>query len=170
MSVFQAIQRVARPAVVAAALVISAAAAHAQQPSAASIAVAKQLIATTGATTVFNPLIAGVVEQAKLLFLQQDPGLAPDLNEVAAKIRTDLQPRFSEIADAVAKAYATNFSEQELKDILAFYQTPSGKKFLDTQPKVIDASMAFAQTWANNLSDEVIRKIRDEMKKKGHAL
>src|SRR5579859_4000711 len=128
MSAFQAIQRLARLAVAAAALVIPAAAAHAQQPSASSIAVAKQLIATTGATSVFNPLIAGVVEQAKLLFLQQDPGLAPDLNEVAAKIRTDLQPRFSEISDAVAKAYATNFSEQELKDILAFYQTPAGKK------------------------------------------
>jgi hypothetical protein len=30
--------------------------------------------------------------------------------------------------------------------------------------------MAFAQTWANKLSDEVIAKMRDEMKKKGHQL
>lgn len=170
MSAFQAIQRVGRLVLAAVVLAVFIPAAHAQQPSAASIAVAKQLIATTGATTVFNPLIAGVVEQAKLLFLQQDPGLAKDLNEVAAKLRTDLQPRFSEISDAVAKAYASNFSEQELKDILAFYQTPAGKKFLEAQPKVIDASMAFAQTWANKLSDEVIAKIRDEMKKRGHAL
>jgi hypothetical protein len=170
MSAFQAIHRVARLAVAAVVLAVFVPAAHAQQPSAASIAVAKQLIATTGATTVFNPLIAGVVEQAKLLFLQQNPGLAPDLNVVAAKIRTDLQPRFSEITDAVAKAYATNFSEQELKDILAFYQTPAGKKLLTVQPKVIDASMSFAGTWANKLSDEVIGMIRDEMKKKGHPL
>ena len=170
MSAFQAIQRAARLAVVAVVLAVFIPAAHAQQPPAASIAVAKQLISTTGATAVFTPLIAGVVEQAKLLFLQQDPALAKDLNEVAAKIRTDLQPRFAELNDEVAKLYATNFSEQELKDILAFYQTPSGKKFLETQPKVIDASMAFAQTWANKLSDEVIAKIRDEMKKKGHAL
>ena len=170
MSFFQAIQRVARPAAVAAALAFTVPAAHAQQPSAASIAVAKQLIATTGATTVFNPLIAGVVEQAKLLFLQQNPALGPDLNEVAAKICTDLQPRFSEITDAVAKAYASNFTEQELKDVLAFYQTPTGKKFLLAQPKVIDTSMSFAQDWANKLSDEVIAKMRDEMKKKGHAL
>ena len=171
MSAFQAIQRVARPAAVAVALAIFAPAAHAQQqPSAASIAVAKQLIETTGATAVFNPLIAGVVEQAKLLFLQQNPSLAPDLNEVAAKIRKDLQPRFSEITDAVAKTYASNFTEQELKDILAFYQTPTGKKFLVAQPKVIETSMAFAGDWANKLSDEVIAKMRDEMKKRGHAL
>ncbi len=170
MSAFQAIQRVARLAAVAVVLAVFIPAAHAQQPSAASMAVAKQLITTTGATAVFNPLIAGVVEQAKLLFLQQDPALAKDLNEVAAKIRTDLQPRFAELNDEVAKLYATNFSEQELKDILAFYQSPAGKKMLTVQPRVIDASMAFAQTWANKLSDEVIGKIRDEMKKKGHAL
>ena len=173
MSAFQAIQRVGRLALVAVMLAVFIPAAHAQQPqqpSAASMALAKQLIATTGTNAVFNPLIAGVVEQAKLLFLQQDPGLAKDLNEVAAKLRTDLQPRFSELNDEVARLYATNFSEQELKDILAFYQSPAGKKLLVTQPKVIDSSMAFAQTWANKLSDEVIANIRDEMKKKGHAL
>jgi len=170
MSVFQALQRAARPAAVAVMLVAFGPAAHAQQPSAASIATAKELIAVTGATGVLNPLIAGVVEQAKLLFLQQDPGLAKDLNEVAAKLRTDLQPRFVEITNEVALLYAQNFSEQELKEILAFYKTPAGQKLLKTQPKVIDSSMAFAQTWANKLSDEVIAKMREELKKRGHTL
>jgi len=170
MSFIQAIQRVARPAAVAVALALFGPAAHAQQPSAASMAVAKQLIATTGATTVFNPLIAGVVEQAKLLYLQQNPALAKDLNEIAAQMRTDLQPRFGEITDEVAKIYATNFTEQELKDILAFYQTPAGKKLLAQQAKVIETSMSFAQNWANKLSDEVTSKMRDELKKRGHAL
>ncbi|MGZ5843241.1 MAG: hypothetical protein ACXWJ8_15110, partial [Xanthobacteraceae bacterium] len=90
MSAFQAIQRVTRFAVAAVMLAVFIPAAHAQQPSAASIAAAKQVLNITGATAVFNPLIPGVVEQAKLLFLQQDPGLAKDLNEVAAKLRTDL--------------------------------------------------------------------------------
>ena len=170
MTIIQAIQRVARPAAVAIAMSALIPAAHAQQPSASSIQVAKQLIAVTGATTIFNPLIAGVVEQAKILFLQQNPALAKDLNEVATKLRTDLQPRFSEINDEVAKLYASNFTEQELKDILAFYQSPAGKKLLTGQTKVIESSMTFAQTWANTLSDEVIAKMRDEMKKRGHPL
>ena len=170
MNVFQAIQRAARLAAAAVVLAAFIPAAHAQQPPAASMAVAKQLITTTGATAVFTPLIAGVVEQAKLLYLQQNPGLAKDLTEVATKLRTELQPRFSELNDEVARLYATNFSEQELKDILAFYQSPAGKKMLNVQPKVIDSSMGFAQNWANKLSDEVIAKMRDEMKKRGHPL
>jgi hypothetical protein len=170
MRFMQAIQRAIRPAAVVLALAACAPAARAQQPSAASIQIAKQLVEVTGATTLFNPLIAGVVEQAKILFLQQNPALAKDLNEVAAQIRMQLQPRFSQITDEIARQYVTNFSEQELKDILAFYQSPAGKKMLTVQPKIVESSMTFAGDWANKLSDEVIAKMRDEMKKRGHPL
>lgn len=169
ITVLQALQRAARPAIVAAALFGFAPTAYAQ-PSAAALAEAQKLVAVTGTINLFNPLVAGVIEQAKLLFLQQDPSLGKDLNEVAAKLRTDLMPRLSELFNEVAKYYATDFTEQELKDILVFYQSPTGKKLLDRQPQIVDHSMKFAQEWANKLSDEVIAKMRDEMKKKGHAL
>jgi hypothetical protein len=169
MSIIQAIKRTSRLAAVAVALVAFGPAAHSQQPSAAALSTAKELIASTAATTVFNPLIAGVVEQAKLLFLQQNPALAKDLNEIANKIRTDLAPRFAELSDEMARLYATNFTEPELKAILVFYQSPAGKKLLAQQPAVVDASMKFAQDWANKLSDEVIAQMREELKKRGLA-
>jgi len=169
MSVIQTIKHVVRLAAIAGALVAISPWAHSQQPSAAAMASAKELIATTGATTLFSPLIPGVVEQAKLLFLQQNPTIGAQLNEVAAKVRTDLAPRFSEITDQVAKFYATAFTDQELKAIIAFYHTPAGKKLLDEQPKIAEASMRFAQEWANKLSDEVIGKMREELQKRGIA-
>jgi hypothetical protein len=170
MSVIKALQRAVRPAAIAVALVAASPAVSAQQPSASSLLVAKQLIQVTGATGLFNPLIAGVIEQAKLLYLQQDPGLAKDLNEIAAKMRKDLQPRFSEVTNEIARLYATHFTEQELKDILAFYRSPAGKKMLAEQPVVVDSSMKYAQDWANKLSEQVTAQMRDELKKKGHNL
>jgi uncharacterized protein len=170
MCIIQATKRTSRLAAVAVALVAFGPAAHSQRTSVAAIATAKELVAATKATTVFNPLIAGVVEQAKLLFLQQNPGLAKDLNEIAEKMRTDLAPRMSELSDEMAKLYATHFTEQELKAILAFYQSPVGKKVLVEQPTVVDSSMRFAQDWANKLSDQVIAQMRVELKKRGHDL
>jgi hypothetical protein len=38
------------------------------------------------------------------------------------------------------------------------------------QPKVGEESLKFAQDWANKLSDQVIANMRDELKKRGHAL
>jgi hypothetical protein len=170
MSIIQAIKSTSRLAAVAAALVAFGPAANSQQPSAAAMATAKELIASTAATTVFTPLIAGVVEQAKLLYLQQNPGLSKDLNEIANKMRADLAPRFAELSDEMARLYATRFTDQELKAILVFYQSPAGKKLLAEQPAVVDDSMKFAQDWANKLSDKVIANMRDELKKRGHAL
>jgi uncharacterized protein len=170
MSVIHATKRAARLAAVAVALVAFAPAAHSQQPTPAAIATAKELIAYTGSAAIFNPLIAGVVEQAKLLYLQQNPALGKDLNEIAEKLRTDLAPRFAELTNEMARLYATHFTETELKATLAFYQSPVGKKVLAEQPTVVDASMKFAQEWANKLSDQVIAKMREELRKRGHPL
>src|SRR5262245_2921641 len=170
MGVIEAIKNAAKPAVLGMMLVAAAPTAQGQQPSAAAIATAKELITTAGATALFTPLIAGVVEQARILYLQQDPSLAKDLNEISAQLRTDLEPRFSELTDEVARLYAANFTDQELKDILAFYKTSAGKKLLNEQPKIVDSSMKFAQDWANKLSDLVVARMRDELKKRGHAL
>lgn len=170
MRFMQATNRTVRLVTVAIALALSTPETYAQQPSASALLVAKEVAKVTGAPSLFAPLISGVVEQAKLLFLQQNPNLSKDLNEVATKMRNDLAPRMVELNDEVAKLYATNFTEPELKEILTFYKSPTGKKLLSEQPKVVGGSMKFAQDWANKLSEEVVGKLRDEMKKRGHAL
>jgi len=170
MRMIEAVKSTSRLAAVAAVLVMVSPAAHSQQPSAPAIATAKELIVATNSTAVFTPLIAGVVEQAKLLYLQQNPALAQDLNEIAAQLRTELAPRFSELSDEMARLYATHFTNDELKAILVFYQSPVGKKLLDQQPNVVESSMKFAQDWANKLSDQVIARMRAELKKRGHAM
>jgi hypothetical protein len=159
-----------RPAAVALTFMGLGTVAEAQQPSATAIQTAKEIVNVTGAMALFNPLIPGVIEQAKNLFLQQNPGLSKDLNEITTKMRADLTPRFGELTSEVAKLYASHFTEAELKELLAFYKTPVGMKLIVEQPKVGEEGLKFAQTWANNLSDEVIVKMRDELKKRGHTL
>ncbi len=170
MRIVQVIKGAVRPAGVVIALVAFAAVTNAEQASVAAVQMAKEIVTVTGATALFNPLIPGVVGQAKNLFLQQDPGLGKDLNEIAAEMRTDLAPRFSELTDEMAKLYATHFSEAELKQLLAFYRSPIGMKLITEQPKVGEESLQFAQDWANKLSDQVTLKMRDELKKRGHQL
>jgi hypothetical protein len=170
MEFIKSTRRAARLSAVAIALVLSSPAAFAQQPSSAAVATAKEIVSLSGATAMFNPLVAGVVEQAKLLFLQQDPGLSKDLNEITAKLRSDLNPRQDELTVEMARQYATRFTEPELKEVLAFYNSPTGKKLLVEQPQIGDISLKFAQDWANNLSDEVVGKMREELKKRGHTL
>lgn len=166
-----ALQYGARATAVAVAFIVFTLPANAQsKPSAAAMKVGEQLVNATGAGSIFNPLIPGVVEQAKLVFLQQNPGLAKDLNEVAAKLRDEYASRQAELNKYVASLYAQRFTVDELKKLLAFYQSPLGKKLLEQQPRIVDTSMSYAQDWANKLSSKVIDKFREEMKKRGHDL
>jgi uncharacterized protein len=152
------------------AVALGGGAVDAQQPSAGALATAKEVITVKGAAAVYEPIVPGVIEQAKGVFLQANPMLSKDLNEVAAKLRAEYASRSAEVLNDVAKIYASRFTEQELKDTLAFYKSPLGRKLLVEEPAILDQSMRNAQSWANRLSEEVIIKMRAEMKKRGHEI
>src|SRR5262245_16395328 len=121
-------------------------AADAQQPSQTAIAAAKEVITAKGAAALYSPLVSGVIERTKSIFLQTNPTLGKDLNEVAAKLHAEYATRSAEIVNDVAKLYASRFTEQELKDILAFYKSPLGRKLIVEEPAILDQSMKHAQT------------------------
>ena len=140
------------------------------QPSPAALLLAKQIVEIKGVQSIFAPLVRGVVEKTKNMFMQTNFMWAEDLDQVAAIEENKLAPRVSELVDATARMYAQHFTEAELKQLLAFYQSPVGKKALVEEPKVLDEAMAYAGTWGDNLSQEVIGDMRDQMKKRGHDM
>jgi len=142
----------------------------AAQPSAASVALAREIVETKGALNMFDSVIVGVIEYHKNVLLQSNPNLQKDLNEVTAKLGNELAPRRANIHTEISRAYASRFTEQELKDILAFYKTPLGKKLIVEEPKGVDEATKRVDEWANKFSEEVLTRIRAEMKKKGHNL
>src|SRR5713226_683741 len=113
-----------RSAMLAFGLIVLAGSAQAQQPSAASVSMAKELIALKGATTMYDPVVRGVVEQAKNVLLRTNPMVGKELNEVTAKLHTEYASRIKDLRELVARVYASRFTEQELKDALIFYKTP----------------------------------------------
>ena len=142
----------------------------AEEPSKTAIATAKEVITAKGANALYAPLVSGVIERTKVVLLQSNPMLGKDLNEVAAKLHADYASRSADILNDVAKIYASRFTEQELKDALNFYKSPLGRKLVVEEPNILDQSMRTAQTWAENLSQEIIAKMRTEMKKRGHDI
>lgn len=171
MTTIGSIRAVLRAAACAALLLSLCSYGQAQQkPSAAALETAKEIIAIKGGDSLFNAIIPGVIEQGKAMFEQQNPALNKDLTTVAAKLRTELGPRINEVNGEVARAYAAHFTESELKEMLAFYKSPLGRKMIAEEPKALAQAVNFAQDWAQKFSGEVLEKYRAEMKKLGHNL
>jgi hypothetical protein len=148
----------------------SIAPASSQQPSAAALSTAKELLAVKGSMSIYDPLVNGIVEKAKLIFLRTNPMLGKELNEVAAKLRAEYGPRIAEVVNETARLYTLRFSEQELKDALAFYKSPVGRKLVAEEPVIAEQSMKWTAAWADKLSEVVVGKMRGEMKKRGHEI
>jgi uncharacterized protein len=160
----------ARAVVLGLALAAAAISAQAQQPSAATLASARELMEIKGVKNLVEPVVVGVVQQTTGTILQTNPGLSKDLDEVSAQLRTEYQPRIAEMTNEIVKLYAARFTEQELKEAVAFYKTPTGKKILTEEPRILDETYARIQQWANRLQEEVMTRVRAEMKKRGHNL
>jgi hypothetical protein len=142
----------------------------AHQPSPAALSLAKQILELKHVEDVFKPLIRGVVIKTRDVFMQTNFMWGKDLNEIAANLEKEYSVRTKELLDRAARIYATHFSEPELKQLLSFYQSPLGQKIIDEEPKALDESMTMAGTWADDFSQDVINKMRAEMKKRGHDL
>ena len=58
-------------------------------------------------------------------------------------------------------------SEQELTDVAAFFDSPSGKKYVAVTPVFLQRLANVTAPWRDQLSTDIVVRARQEMKKKG---
>lgn len=168
--------RALRAGCIALALIAASNAALAQQkpqagePSANAMKIAREIIDLKQAAVLFGPMVPGVIERVRAMLLQTSPTLGKDLDAVAENLRKAFAPRTNELLNDVAWVYASRFTEAELKEIVTFYRTPTGKKVVAWEPQVFEDAMSGLQGWQEKFAEEVIARFRAEMKKRGHDL
>lgn len=138
-------------------------------PSPEALKAAQELSAMVGGDTV-NQMSAAMTAQIW-------PNIA---NNLAAKIdaatlaelRAEFERAVAVFANETMKAsppvYARNFTAQELRDIVAFYRTPTGAKALHTMPKVMGEVMAQIGPRAQAFQQELNAKMVAILEKHGY--
>jgi hypothetical protein len=165
-------------------LALTGAPAHAQQPAAkqaapapalkpaspAALAAAKEILTLKNANAMYTSAVPNIVDQTKNALIQSNLNYQKDLNEVAVIVAKNLAGKEQEIGDGMAKIYANEFTEQELKDLVVFYKSPLGQKLLVNEPRAIQFSMSYMNQWGQIFAQTVNEQFRVEMKKRGKDL
>ena len=159
-------------------LALAALPAMAQQPAApaakpaspAAIAAAREILTMKNASQMYANAVPNIVAQTKDSLLQANLNYQKDLNEVAIIVAQSLAGREKEIGEGMAQVYATEFTEQELKDLVTFYKSPLGQKLLANEPKAIQLSMSYMNQWAQSFAEVVNAQFRAEMRKRGKQI
>jgi hypothetical protein len=147
-----------------------AAPAAAPQPSADHIALARQVVELSGASSSFENVIPAFIEQAKSLFLPTNPDLGRQFNEVGDQLKTEFQPRVNELIQTIAVAYAQRFTMDELRRIQAFYQSADGQKMVRTIPSIMEETFGRSQQWSQIVTRDIVARFREEFAKRGIRL
>ena len=69
--------------------------------------------------------------------------------------------------DDVAHVMASKLTEAEIKEVLAFYESPTGKKFVAAEPAFVNELQVAGSNWRQKLADDLLPRVRAEVKNKG---
>src|SRR6202049_1304468 len=138
--------------------------------SPAAIAAAKEILAMKSASAMYANAVPNIVQQTKDQLLQSNLNYQKDLNEVAVIVAQKLAGREKEIGDGMAKVYANEFTEQELKDLVTFYKSQLGQKLLAAEPRAIQFSMSYMREWVQQFVEIANGVFRDVSRKRGKEI
>jgi hypothetical protein len=143
---------------------------RAQSPNAGAAAAAKELVDTMKLADQYKAVLPMVFRQLKPSIVQNRPEVDHDFDALAPKLLDAMNGRLEELASAMALIYASNFTETELRDLTAFYRTPTGQKLLQKLPIVAQESMAAGKKFGQSAAADLQKQMLEELRRKGHDL
>jgi uncharacterized protein len=146
-----------------------AAAAPAPAPNANHLALAREVMLSSGIARSFDSIIPAFADQIRQQSVTR-PELAKDLNEVLTALQPEMELQKQRMVDTAARIYADKLTEAELKEIAAFFRSPAGKRYVESQPVVLDEMVQAMQNWTQEVSEYVMVRVRAELGKRGHQL
>lgn len=153
------------------ALLLAALSGQALADAASHAANAEQFLKLARADKLTVPVYAQVQQMLAQGFAQAKAPEAKKavLERYQAKANAELDKAvgWPVLKPELVKLYTNAFSEQELKDLLAFYQSPLGKKVLENMPMLTAESARLTQAKLQNAVPQVNRLVVEMNKELG---
>ena len=139
-------------------------------PSPSHLAAARALVIACGMSRSFSAIIPQFMDQIAQSLTQTRPEIAKDLNVVLTELKPEFERQADEMIDIAAQIYVKQMSEPELKAADAFFESPAGRKYFETQPAFLTEAVTAMQGWQGKISTDMMTRVRAEMRKKGHEI
>lgn len=146
---------------------ISVAPVTAQELAPEHLAIARRYVDLTDQAKVYELALLETGIGVVRVLLPQNPEIEADLDKAINKTMQFYVKGKGELLNQFARVYAIRFSIEELEEIVAFYETPTGKKLaLENVEANLDLRKVM-NVFENNLRTEFIAKVRAELREAG---
>lgn len=121
----------------------------------------RHLLEVTGSAKLGQQLMDQLFATRRAM-TRQVPGSVWD--ELEKEFRAEFQS--GKVTEMVIPIYSKYFSEEEINALIAFYDTPVGKKTVSVMPQILAESMQVGMQWGA----EIIRRLEQRLKEKGYSM
>ena len=111
-----------------------------------------QLLEVTGSGKLGVQVARNLLSQYEKTFTSVD-------KQFWIKFSKELNPE--ELISLIIPIYDKYFSEEEIDQLLAFYNTPLGIKLIKATPKIMEESMQIGSTWGKKLRETIMKRLMD---------
>ena len=144
------------------------AAAQSGKPDPEAVAIARQLIVETGSDKIGILMAESMSQQMATILRKTNPKESAIIDELLrTEFRPVLESEMPAIMGEIASLYALHFTADELREMLAFYRTPVGKKAVEKMPAILQQSMVMGQVWGQRVGQKAWEQFRAKAKEKG---
>jgi uncharacterized protein len=67
-----------------------------------------------------------------------------------------------ELIDLIVPVYDRNLSQGDVTELIKFYESPTGKRFVSVLPKITQESMGVGEKWGRELAMKVMTKLQQQ--------
>lgn len=109
-------------------------------------------------------LLMGTRETAQSLVAQMKKTFQKNMPLAPQSILQDFEKDANADAflDELVPVYAERFSPDEIRQMIAFYDSPAGRKLTQSMPDLTRESLHVAQRWSNDLQQRLEMKMREK--------
>ena len=129
---------------------------------------AERLMALTGAEGMIQQMIGPSIDQITDIIIQANPTDGPAIRDLMNEVfLPEFRNRLPEYMELSARIYAQHFTEAEIDELIAFYETPLGQKMIAKFPVLTQESMQVGGLWAQQVARDAYNKLLPKLKERG---
>src|SRR5208282_2615037 len=136
-------------------------------PTQAAVSAADKILGDIGVKQSIALVVPGMMAELEANVTRTRPEIKDSLRATLRAIQPEFDQTAREAYDEAATLLASQMSEKELTDVAAFFESPSGKKYVAVTPVFLQKLTDVTTPWRDKLSTDIVTRARQEMKKKG---
>lgn len=132
------------------------------------LALARKYVDLTDKSGVYEVTLVETAVRTMRQIVSQNPEIIDPVDAAITKTLDYYKGRKSDLMDQFARVYAMTFTQEELQEIVAFYESPIGTKLATANATINDSLKDVMEVFQVGLGQEFFAKVRAELKAAGY--